>query len=291
MKSMVSRLLKQATKRLLATAGLAIVNKEFHDQAIEKACSFETSIKSRAISEWESIRILDHLNTAQKQAIYPYILLSKSQLAQDLFVVSHSLEPGFPQFFVEFGATDGIKLSNTYLLEKYLGWDGILAEPANTWHQDLRLNRNCIISFDCVSSESNQLVDFIEATSDPADPIASAELSSMATFAESLDDHRERRLRNAKTYQVQTISLNDLLLKHSAPSDIGYLSIDTEGSELSIIETIDFTRYRFRLISVEHNHVEPNRTAIRELLTSKNYRQVYEDVSQWDDWYVLCKQD
>jgi FkbM family methyltransferase len=288
---MTRRLFKQVTKDLVAKAGLAIVNKELHDQAIEKAGTFESLIRTRPICDWENIRILEHLNAAQRQAVYPYLLLSKSQLAQDLFVVSRSIEPSFPRFFVEFGATDGIKLSNTYLLEKYLGWDGILAEPAKTWHRDLRLNRNCIISFDCVSSESNQLVDFIEATSDPADPIASAELSSMATFAESLDDHRERRLRNAKTYQVQTISLNDLLLKHSAPSDIGYLSIDTEGSELSIIETIDFTRYRFRLITVEHNHVEPNRTAIRELLTSKNYRQVYEDISQWDDWYVLCKQD
>ena len=52
--------------------------------------------------------------------------LSKSQLKQDIFVL---LETGFKRngFFVEFGATNGIDLSNTYLLEKRFGWNGILA--------------------------------------------------------------------------------------------------------------------------------------------------------------------
>ena len=66
---------------------------------------------------------------------------SKSQLRQDLFVLGVT---NFKQngFFCEFGATNGVDLSNTYLLEKEFNWSGILAEPAKIWHSDLQRNRS-----------------------------------------------------------------------------------------------------------------------------------------------------
>ena len=69
---------------------------------------------------------------------------SKSQLGQDLFVL---LETNFKKngFFVEFGATNGVDLSNTYILEKQFNWQGILAEPAKVWNAELQRNRNCSI--------------------------------------------------------------------------------------------------------------------------------------------------
>lgn len=269
---------------------MSLVNTSQHELAITKSESFEKLIKTTWFTDWTFIPLLNKLSDNEKQAIYPYILLSKSQIAQDLFVVSQSSSPEFPRFFVEFGATDGIKLSNTYILEKYLGWQGIVAEPAKIWHNQLIKNRSCAIDFNCVTSSSGKLVEFLEASPDPNDEMASAELSSISSFAESVDnqdEHTERRLRNSKKYMVPTISLNDLLLKHSAPRDMGYLSIDTEGSELSILKTLDFDQYSFRVITVEHNYINKNRESIHSLLSSHQYRRVFEDISLWDDWYVL----
>ena len=66
---------------------------------------------------------------------------SKSQLRQDLFVLS---EHNFKEngFFVEFGSTNGVDLSNTYILETKFNWKGILAEPAKIWHSSLKDNRS-----------------------------------------------------------------------------------------------------------------------------------------------------
>ena len=62
---------------------------------------------------------------------------------------------------------------------------------------------------------------------------------------------------------------------------IDYLSIDTEGSELAILEGIDWSRYRFRCITVEHNFTE-QRQGIRKLLEAQGYRHREQ---QWDDWF------
>jgi len=62
---------------------------------------------------------------------------SRSQLRQDLFVLS---ELNFKKngFFVEFGATNGVALSNSWLLENQFAWKGSLAEPAKKWHAELK---------------------------------------------------------------------------------------------------------------------------------------------------------
>src|SRR6187397_1934821 len=64
---------------------------------------------------------------------------SRAQLFQDLFA-QFELQGRKAGFFIEFGATDGMELSNTYMLERHYGWTGILAEPARYWHE--RLGRN-----------------------------------------------------------------------------------------------------------------------------------------------------
>ena len=87
-------------------------------------------------------------------------------------------------------------------------------------------------------------------------------------------------------YTVETVSLGDLLREHSAPETIDYLSIDTEGSELEILEAFDFQDYRFLAITVEHNHVQENRERIKNLLESKGYVNVLGNFSRWDDWYL-----
>ena len=52
--------------------------------------------------------------------------------------------------FVEFSPTNGIGLSNTYLMETKFGWNKILAEPTKTWQYLLKKNRSAVIETKCV---------------------------------------------------------------------------------------------------------------------------------------------
>jgi FkbM family methyltransferase len=200
---------------------------------------------------------------------------SKAQLGQDMFVLA---ELGFKKdgYFVEFGATNGVDLNNTYLLEKEMGWKGILAEPARVWHDALKANRNCHISFDCIWSQSHEELEFNE--------VNAAELSTINNFSGN-DEHAKTR-ETGNTYNVYTISLLDLLKKYNAPKEIDYLSIDTEGSEFDILNAFDFDAYKIKVITCEHNFT-PMREEIYKLLTSKGYKRKHTEFSRFDDWYVL----
>ncbi len=202
---------------------------------------------------------------------------SKAQLFQDLWAlwVSGQKREGF---FVEFGAASGVALSNTYFLEKQMGWTGVLAEPNPSFAASLAEHRNCTVSSRCVYSVSGQRLNFLAA------PVG--EYSRIEAIAPG-DSHEQSQRADAEHITVETISLNDLLVETGAPEQIDFLSIDTEGSELEILEAFDFDRWRIGAIAVEHNRT-PARRGLYRLLTGKGYRRMWTAFSRWDDWYVLA---
>jgi FkbM family methyltransferase len=218
-------------------------------------------------------------NTATKEdhAFLHFVLQnyaeSRAQLFQDLFVL-FSLSQKREGFFVEFGATDGVELSNTLLLERSYEWSGILAEPAKCWHKNLRMNRKCVIDTRCVWTKSGEVVEFNE--------VADRELSTITRYSDH-DGHFISR-RTGEIYPVETVSLNDLLSSNEAPRCIDYLSVDTEGSELEILQAFDFRKYDVQIITVEHNFTM-NRGGICALLESRGFSRIFERFSMWDDWY------
>jgi len=70
----------------------------------------------------------------------PRAHLSTAQLFQDLWVL-WTLGEKRGGYFVEFGAANGRKLSNTWFLETEMGWKGILAEPNPIFRKVLKQNR------------------------------------------------------------------------------------------------------------------------------------------------------
>jgi FkbM family methyltransferase len=199
---------------------------------------------------------------------------SRSDLLQDLFVLHETgcLRGGV---FVEFGAADGMSGSNSCMLEADYGWRGLLVEPARSWHAELARNRQCILDHRCVTDRTGDQVLFRDCAERPLSTIDSYR------HADRFGGQRAR----AKRYDVDTVSLNDLLDQHGL-KQVDYLSVDTEGSELMILTPFDFERFRPRVITVEHGYEPRRRAGLFDLLSARGYRRKYPSLSQIDDWYV-----
>jgi FkbM family methyltransferase len=264
--AMMNKKIKNILKSILKKFDIGIINASTLEKLLSNA------------SDQNDIEFLLKMPPHSTSSLLKYFRKSKSQIRQDLFVLTE-LNFKTNGFFVEFGATNGINLSNSHLMEKEFGWKGILAEPAKCWHKDLKKNRVCNIETRCLWKDSFSTLTFNE--------VEIAELSTLNNYSGS-DLHKEAR-KNGKTYDVTTISLNDLLEKYDAPRVIDYLSIDTEGSEFEILSHFDFSKYSFNVITCEHNFTLM-RDKLYGLLSSYGYVRVYQEISQFDDWYVKASQ-
>ncbi len=226
---------------------------------------------------FEDLKIFLKLDGIDYQSKLSILKDSNSELRQDYFVLK-VLNFKKKGYFIEFGSCNGLEFSNTLLLERKFGWNGILAEPARYWHEKLKKNRNCNIETNCVWKKTGEKLIFRES-----------KLPLYSTIKDlSNKDHHKYLRKKGKTYEVITISLNDLLKKYGAPKDIDYLSIDTEGSEYEILQNFDFEKYNIKIITCEHNFTDI-REKIFNLLKKKGYQRVYQDLSKHDDWYLKLK--
>ena len=248
------------------------------DARLVRKSSFEKLVSSaNRFRDYELSSLIDEKYFTD---YFANLKFSKSQLRQDLFALS---ELGFKEngFFVEFGATNGVDLSNTHILETKFKWNGILAEPAKIWHSALVQNRKVAIEMDCVWRETGETLLFNEVNDEKYD----SGLSTIDSFS-IVDGHaKSRNSARSNKYEVKTISLKDMLKKYNAPQKIDYLSIDTEGSEFEILNSFNFDEYDIKVITCEHNFT-PMREKIYNHLSKNGYERKYSEFSMFDDWYV-----
>jgi len=86
-----------------------------------------------------------------------------------------------------------------------------------------------------------------------------------------------------KTVRKPARTIRSILKECAAPPIIDYWSLDTEGSEFTILKSFPFDEYSFRVLTVEHNRL-PVRHQIGQFLQGHGYRLVRE--MGIDDCYV-----
>ena len=204
-----------------------------------------------------------------------------SQLYQDMFA-SFIVGNKFDKTFLEFGATDGIDLSNTYMLENFEKWWGALSEPSLQWHEALKKNRkNSKIITKCIWSQSGKNLDFFMSDV--------GVLSTIKDFIESdknsMPGNTLERKKAGKIISVETISLNDVIKEYFNNISPSYISVDTEGSEYEILKSFKLDIYRPKVFTIEHNFTD-FQMKIDDLMKSNNYKRIFRELTAFDAWYV-----
>ncbi len=157
-------------------------------------------------------------------------------------------------YFVELGANDGVSQSNSLYFEKHRGWRGLLVEPTPHNYLKCRQNRaerSTVFCAACVAFDyqdefvrmaySNLMSTPVGLDSDIADPRQHARLGQQFLA----------RSETVFEFGALAVTLNELMLKASAPRLVDFLSLDVEGAELEVLKGIDHDHFRFRYILVE----------------------------------------
>ena len=184
-----------------------------------------------------------------------------SQFGQDKFIYENFFVDNPAGFFLDIGAHDGITGSNTFFFEK-LGWSGICVEPIPSVFQKLKINRKCT-SLNVALSNSNGEEDFL---------VLEGYTEMLSGILKNYDQKHLNRIESElkamggkKNYiHCKTITFDELEIPH----EIDYMSIDVEGSELSILKTIDFNKYKINVVSIENNY---NDNDIVQIMLENNF--------------------
>jgi FkbM family methyltransferase len=198
---------------------------------------------------------------------------SQRATRQDDWVID-SLTGKESGYFVEIGANDGLRYSNTLALEQYYHWRGLLVEAAPDLYQQMVANRPaCEHSDRAVEIADDQMVRF---------SLGGAWGGLVSFLPQAWRD--EAASRNTPETWVRSIKLLTLLQRHNAPHVIDYLSLDIEGAEYPVLkEFFRFPEYTFQRLTVEV--LDANRLMhMQRLLEPHGY--VLDTVRAWDAFFT-----
>lgn len=196
-----------------------------------------------------------------------------SSLHRGLDGLSERLEPHLEgcrsRFYIEIGANDGIGQSNTYFLERALGWRGVLVEPTVDNFIALQRNRSPDNHFFCVACVPNGYADRYVPVIHARRMTTSLGLEADVDSGAHLEAAGDRVLRDSDGRPVESgavaATLTSLLERARAPHVIGFFSLDVEGSELAVLRGVDHERYRFERLLVEIRDLDRMRSYLDPL--------------------------
>jgi FkbM family methyltransferase len=160
-------------------------------------------------------------------------------------------------FFIETGGHDGFTQSNTYYLEKKLGWSGVLVEGIPDLYRECRRNRSRSRVFNCALVAPDFPGSVVEMHYASLMSVVQGSLKTDAAQSAHVQAGvTNQQLEASYTVRVPARTLESVLDEAAVPSQIDFFSLDVEGYELPVLRGLNLDRYAPRLILVEARFFE-----------------------------------
>lgn len=142
-------------------------------------------------------------------------------------------------FYIDIGANHPVNLSTTkYFFD--LGWRGINVEPIRKLHNLFVKERPFDLNLNVAIGEENKSHEFFEV----------ATFHELSTFSSELASKLARNGYQINSHRVKTIT-GDTLFSQYVNEPVDFLKIDVEGWEHVVIHSINFIKWRPKVILVE----------------------------------------
>ncbi len=191
-----------------------------------------TQNKLNSVYEMMKLTIIDdkHIPYSSGDKIY------YSQFGEDEWLINNLKLPKLG-YFVDIGAADGITFSNTYYFEK-IGWNGICFEPNPENYELAKKFRKNVIPF-AVSSGSGSRTFCIDSSSPDWSHLV------------PVSNNQTKIKTNNHNISVKAVSLRQIVEENNI-KQIDILSIDTEGTEIDVLNSFNIRKIAPKIIIVEH---------------------------------------
>lgn len=178
-------------------------------------------------------------------------MTSHSQHQEDRWIVEHLNLPD-RGVFVEVGAFDGLMSSNTVMLEE-MGWNGLLIEPDPFLQSKHSGHRPDCKSIACAIGTN----------------------TGVQPFYVNLEDRGLSGFKRPGIMQLVPVFRLDTVMESFGIGTCDFLSIDTEGTELDVWESIGEHRPSVVMIEYYTLGLAPDDQRVVERMTRDGYKEVH----------------
>ena len=167
--------------------------------------------------------------------------------------------------FIEIGCNHPKKESNTYLLYK-LGWTGYCVDAESSFEKEWikYRKRDRFIHGAIANEKKGGRVTFFQFENN----------TMSTTDKKTMEGYTEKYGEPVATVNVDTITVEDIIVKYNIPRNYELLCVDIEGKDLDALKSAKLNLFRPKVILVEiklHNFYKPNNSEIYTFLYDNDY--------------------